>query len=127
MPRVVPQHVAFVPSQDQLLWKKDPRFQELSKVKARDAINKRIRELVIDLVGKPPAGPSAANGASAGAGAAAGTAAVGAGTGSTQPSAAGAATSDNTLDALKKLQQQMDEVNAVLAKIESQLSSTKQK
>ena len=57
MPRVVPQHVAFVPSQDQLLWKKDPRFQELSKVKARDAINKRIRELVIDLVGKPPAGP----------------------------------------------------------------------
>jgi hypothetical protein len=54
MPKVV---LPFVPSQDQLLWKKDPRFQELSKVKARDAINKRIRELVTDLVGKPPAGP----------------------------------------------------------------------
>jgi hypothetical protein len=57
MPKVVPQQVPFVPSQDQLLWKKDPRFQELSKVRARDAINQRIRELVIDLVGKPPAGP----------------------------------------------------------------------
>jgi len=90
-------------------------------------IEMQIEALKAKASGKPPAGPSAANGASAGAGAAAGTAAVGAGTGSTQPSAAGAATSDNTLDALKKLQQQMDEVNAVLAKIESQLSSTKQK
>jgi len=57
MPKVVPQHVPFIPSKDQLLWKKDPRFQELTKVQARNAITKRIHELVIDLVGKPPAGP----------------------------------------------------------------------
>ncbi len=44
-----------------------------------------------------------------------------------QQSTSAAAGSDNTLDALKKLQQQMDEVNALLAKIESQLSSTKKK
>jgi len=57
MPRVVPQHVPFVPSPDQLLWKKDHRFQELPKGKAREAVNKRIRDLVIELVGKLPAGP----------------------------------------------------------------------
>ena len=57
MPRVVPQHVPFVPSQDQLLWKKDHRFQEFPKAKAHEAVNKRIRYLVIDLVGTLPAGP----------------------------------------------------------------------
>lgn len=57
MPKVPLQPVPFIPSQDQLLWKKDPRFQGLSKTKARDAVNKKIRELVIELVGKPPAGP----------------------------------------------------------------------
>ena len=57
MPRVVPQNIPFVPLQDQLLWKKNPHFQELSKVNACDAINKRICELVIDLVGKPLVGP----------------------------------------------------------------------
>jgi hypothetical protein len=46
---------------------------------------------------------------------------------STPQPAAATPISDNTLDALKKLQQQMDEVNAVLAKIESQISSTKKK
>ena len=57
MPRVVPQHVPFVPLQDQLLWKKDHRFQELPKAKAREAVNTRIRHLVIDLAGTLPAGP----------------------------------------------------------------------
>ena len=57
MPKVPPQSAPFVPSKNQLLWKKDPRFQDLPKTKARDAVNVSIRELVIELVGKPPAGP----------------------------------------------------------------------
>lgn len=47
----------FKPSESQLLWKKDPRFLGMTITKARDSVNKAIRELVIDLVGKPPAGP----------------------------------------------------------------------
>jgi HEAT repeat protein len=107
-------------------------------------IEMQIDALKAKAAGKPPAGPGTANGAGAGAGGGAGTAAgsgsaAGAGSGSgagavagqsassNQPSPAAAVSSENTLDALKKLQQQMDEVNAVLAKIESQLSSTKKK
>ena len=113
-------------------------------------IEMQIDALKAKSSGKPPAGPGTANGASAGAAAGTGTSAgTGAGTGtatgtaagsgtgagsgvgqstsSNQPSPSGAVSSDNTLDALKKLQLQMDEVNSVLAKIESQLNSTKQK
>ena len=66
----------------------------------------------------------------AGTGSASGTSAgqsAGQGASSSQPPASSAAGSEGTLDALKKLQQQMDEVNALLAKIESQISSTKKK
>jgi aminopeptidase N len=107
-------------------------------------IEMQIEALKAKAAGKPPAGPGTANGAGAGAsaGAAAGAgtgartgtvagsgtgAGAGQGAGSNQPPPSAAAISDNTLDALRKLQQQMDEVNAVLAKIESQLSSTKKK
>jgi hypothetical protein len=113
-------------------------------------IEMQIDALKAKAAGKPPAGPGAANGASASAGNSTGTGAAagtgtGAGTGSgagsgaaaepnaaqpagsNQPSPSSAVSSENTLDALRKLQQQMDEVNAVLAKIESQLSSTKKK
>jgi aminopeptidase N len=103
-------------------------------------IEMQIDSLKAKAAGKPPAGPGTANGAGAatgtGAGAGAGTAAgsssaAGTGTGqgasSNQPPSSAAAISDNTLDALKKLQQQMDEVNAVLAKIELQLNSGKKK
>src|ERR1700678_1561213 len=101
-------------------------------------IEMQIDALKAKAAGKPPAGPGTANGAGAGTAAGSGSAAgagsgsgAGAGAGqsasSNQPSPAAAVSSDNTLDALKKLQQQMDEVNAVLAKIESQLSSTKKK
>ncbi len=111
-------------------------------------IEMQIDALKAKSAGKPPAGPGNPNGASAGAATGAGTgastgtsagsssaASAGAGGGagagqsasSNQPPSSAAATSDNTLDALKKLQQQMDEVNSVLAKIESQLSSTKKK
>jgi len=69
--------------------------------------------------GKQPGGPGAGVGAGAGAG-------QGTGAGPTA-AASGAATPDGTLDALKKLQQQMDEVNARLAKIESQLNAPKKK
>jgi aminopeptidase N len=113
-------------------------------------IEMQIEALKAKAAGKPPAGPGTANGAGAGAGAGASTgtgagsgSAAGAGTGagsgtgaeagagqaasSSQPPSSAATITDNTLDALKKLQQQMDEVNAVLAKIESQLSSGKKK
>ena len=103
-------------------------------------IEMQIDALKAKAAGKPPAGPGTANGVGAGtgtgAGAGAGTAAgsgstAGSGTSqgasSNQPPSSAAAISDNTLDALKKLQQQMDEVNAVLAKIESQLNSGKKK
>ena len=46
--------VLFVPSDSQLLWKKDPRVKGLTLSKARTAINQYIRKLVIDLAGKPP-------------------------------------------------------------------------
>jgi hypothetical protein len=58
---------------------------------------------------------------------------TGAGQGAAQPASSNpqtpsaSAAADNTLDALKKLQQQMDEVNALLTKIESQISTTKNK
>jgi HEAT repeat protein len=105
-------------------------------------IEMQIDALKAKAAGKPPAGPGTANGAAAGTGGGAGTGAgagttvgsgsgAGAGTGqgasSNQPSPSATVSSDNTLDALKKLQQQMDEVNAALAKIESQLSSAKKK
>lgn len=105
-------------------------------------IEMQIDALKAKAAGKPPAGPGSANGAAAGTGGGAGTGAgagttvgsgsgAGAGTGqgasSNQPSPSATVSSDNTLDALKKLQQQMDEVNAALAKIESQLSSAKKK
>jgi len=69
------------------------------------------------------ADPGAA-GANAGPGAGQG---AGQGRSSNPQSTSAAAGSDIALDALKKLQQQMDEVNALLTKIESQLSSTKEK
>jgi aminopeptidase N len=69
------------------------------------------------------ADPGAA-GANAGPGAGQG---AGQGRSSNPRSTSAAAGSDIALDALKKLQQQMDEVNALLTKIESQLSSTKEK
>jgi|HubBroStandDraft_1064217.scaffolds.fasta_scaffold00307_11 aminopeptidase N len=101
-------------------------------------IEMQIDALKAKAAGKPPAGPGTANAAGAGAGANAGAgtgtaagsgsgAGAGQGASSNQPPSSAATMSDNTLDALKKLQQEMDEVNAVLAKIESQLSSTKQK
>ena len=84
----------------------------------------------------PGGGTGGSNGANAaanvdsgtgtGTGSAAGTSA-GQGGASSQPPASSVAGSEGTLDALKKLQQQMDEVNALLAKIESQISSTKKK
>ncbi len=96
-------------------------------------IQMQIDALKAKTAANHPTGASAGTGAGTGTGAGAGT---GAGTGtdvgasqsaSTNPPPASAAPADNTLDALKRLQQQMDEVNAVLAKIESQISSTKKK
>jgi aminopeptidase N len=72
------------------------------------------------------AGANAGSGTGTGTGSASGASAAQGATSNPQP-ASTAAGSDNTLDALKKLQQQMDEVNALLAKIESQISSTKKK
>jgi aminopeptidase N len=72
------------------------------------------------------AGANAGNDAGAGTGAATGTSG-GHTTSSNAQSGTAAAGSDTTLDALKKLQQQMDEVSALLAKIESQMISTKKK
>lgn len=46
--------VPFTPSDSQLLWKKDPRLKGLTLSKARTAVNQYIRDLVIDLAGKPP-------------------------------------------------------------------------
>jgi aminopeptidase N len=93
-------------------------------------IEMQIDALKAKAAGKLPAGPGTANGAGAGTAQESGTGA-GAGAGqavsSSQPPSSAAAISNNTLDALKKLQQQMDEVNAVLAKIESQLNSGKKK
>ena len=107
-------------------------------------IQMQIDALKSKTAGNHASGPGSGTGAGTGDGAAAGTgAATGAGSATaasaganqaagqgassnSQPASA-AAGSDNTLDALKKLQQQMDEVNAVLAKIESQISSTKKK
>ena len=80
-------------------------------------IQMQIDALKAKAEGKPPAGPGAGAGAGSGQGAGAGPTAA----------ASGAATPDGTLDALKKLQQQMDEVNARLAKIESQLNAPKKK
>ena len=107
-------------------------------------IQMQIDALKSKTAGNHPAGPG--NGTSAGAAASTGASTVanaGSGTGAATGSSAGtngdqttssnaqtataAAGSDNTLDALKKLQQQMDEVNALLAKIESQMTSTKKK
>jgi hypothetical protein len=76
------------------------------------------------------AGATTGVGAGAAAGAGSGSASgagAGQGASSNQPPAPATGGSENTLDALKKLQQQMDEVNALLAKIESQISSTKKK
>jgi len=103
-------------------------------------VQMQIDALKSKTAGNHPAGPGNGTGAGAGAstganadsgtGAAAG---ASAGTNGGQPTspnaqaATAAAGSDNTLDALKKLQQQMDEVNALLAKIESQMTSTKKK
>ena len=72
------------------------------------------------------AGANTGNDAGGGTDASAGTSG-GQTTSSNGQSGSAAAGSDNTLDALKKLQQQMDEVNALLAKIESQMTSTKKK
>ena len=80
-------------------------------------IQMQIDALKAKASGKPPAGPGAGAGAGAGQGAGSGPTAA----------ASGAAAPDGTLDALKKLQQQMDEVNARLAKIESQLNAPKKK
>jgi hypothetical protein len=105
-------------------------------------IQMQIDALKSKTAGNHPAGPG--NGTGSGAGAATGAGAnagseTGAGTAasagtsggqttsSNAQSASAAAGSDNTLDALKKLQQQMDEVNALLTKIESQMTSTKKK
>jgi hypothetical protein len=52
MPKAKP--VPFMPSDSQLLWKKDPRVKGLTLSKARAAVNKYIRNLVINLAGKPP-------------------------------------------------------------------------
>ena len=68
--------------------------------------------------GKPPAGEKTAVGPT-------GPPAPGAQNAAAQPSANVAAGQDSTLDALKKLQQQMTEMNARLAKIESQLATPK--
>lgn len=54
MPKAKPQAVPFMPSDSQLLWKKDPRFKGLTISKARTAVNQYIRNLVIDLAGNPP-------------------------------------------------------------------------
>ncbi|MFZ3214588.1 MAG: M1 family aminopeptidase [Candidatus Acidiferrales bacterium] len=67
----------------------------------------------------------AAGGASGGAGLASASGASVAAAAGQAP--APAAASDGTLDALKKLQQQMDEIKANLAKIETQLTTTKKK
>jgi HEAT repeat protein len=99
-------------------------------------IQMQIDALKSKSAGNHPAGPGTGAGAGTGANA-------GSGTGAGSSSAAGASASqsatsnpqsasaavgsDNTLDALKKLQQQMEEVNALLAKIESQISTTKKK
>ena len=86
-------------------------------------IQMQIDALKAKTAGNHPTSPGAGTSAGTGTGAAAGQSA----SSNQPPAAATAAGSDNTLDALKKLQQQMDEVNAVLAKIESQISSTKKK
>jgi hypothetical protein len=86
----------------------------------------QIDALKAKAVGNHASGTGAGTGAGAGGGAGAGQGAGQTASSNPQPAAATAG-SDNTLDALKKLQQQMDEVNAVLAKIESQISSTKKK
>jgi len=98
-------------------------------------IQMQIDALKAKTAGNHPSGPGTGTSAGTGTGAGVGTgAATGTDAGASQsassnqpPAAAAAAGSDNTLDALKRLQQQMDEVNAVLAKIESQISSTKKK
>jgi len=101
-------------------------------------IQMQIDALKSKTAGNHPAGPGngigagAAAGTNAGGGTGDGTAASagtsgGQATSSNAPPASAAAGSDNTLDALKKLQQQMEEVNALLAKIESQMTSTKKK
>jgi HEAT repeat protein len=89
-------------------------------------IQMQIDALKAKSSGNHASGAGNGTGAGAGVGAAAGQSA-GQAVSSNPPPAAASASSDNTLDALKKLQQQMEEVNAVLAKIESQISSTKQK
>jgi aminopeptidase N len=107
-------------------------------------IQMQIDALKTKAAGNHASGPGSGTGAGTGANAAAnvdsgtgtgtgpasGTGAgqsAGQGASSSQPTAFSAANSEGTLDALKKLQQQMDEVNALLAKIESQISSTKKK
>jgi aminopeptidase N len=89
-------------------------------------IQMQIDALKAKSAGNHTSGPGTGTGAGTATGAGAATGA-GQGASSNPPPASAAVGSDNTLDALKKLQQQMDEVNAVLAKIESQISSTKKK
>ncbi len=102
-------------------------------------IQMQIDALKSKTAGNHPAGPGTGGAAGAGGPNAGSGTGTGTGTGSATGASAGQsatsnpqpasaiAGSDNTLDALKKLQQQMDEVNALLAKIESQISSTKKK
>jgi aminopeptidase N len=99
-------------------------------------IEMQIDALKAKAAGKPSAGLGAGATAGTGTGSGTGTAAgsgnaagasAGQGASSNQPPSSAAPISDDTLDALKKLQQQMEEVNAVLVKIESQLSSTRKK
>jgi aminopeptidase N len=92
----------------------------------------QIDALKAKAAGNHASGPSTGTGANTGTGAGNGIG-TGAGQGAAQPASSNpqtpsaSAAADNTLDALKKLQQQMDEVNAHLTKIESQISTTKNK
>ncbi len=95
-----------------------PYFQmQIDALKAKAAGNH---------AGGPGTGTSVGTGTGAGNGIG-----TGAGQGAAQAASSNPQTpsvaSDSTLDALKKLQRQMDEVNALLTKIESQMSSTKEK